>query len=816
MYADLIIPVPVKGVFTYVVPDNLADSIHIGSRVSVQFGKRKIYAALVYRLFNDYSANIQPKPVLDIIDNKPIVTSRQFEFWNWIKDYYLSAMGEVMNVALPPVYKLSSDSYIFLKQDADINQQELNEREYPVIEALMNQKYLSLSDTQILSGQKKILPLINNLIEKNLIEIYEKITQKEKPAKLAYIYISPDQRNEEKIKKHFDELSKRAYKQLELLISFLHLSENDYQAGIPKKELIKHAKATTNQVNDLVEKGLFIQIYKKISRFETVKSQKKVESIKLNEHQEKVLKSIRDLFQSKQVNLLFGVTSSGKTEIYIKLIEESFKKDQQILYLLPEIALTTQIINRLYTYFGSNVGIYHSKYNEQERLEVWEKTMNRDYKIILGARSAVFLPFQKLGLIIIDEEHDTSYKQFDPSPRYQARDAAIYLAGLHKAKVLLGTATPSVESYFNAINDKYGLAELKERYGGIELPEIEIVDMKKESRYKNRHEFLSQILLNNISASLKKKEQVILFKNRRGFSYRLECDVCHWMPQCNHCDVTLTYHKMAKKLRCHYCGYSSGIPKICTECGNTRLLMKGYGTEMIEEELYHYFPEATIRRMDLDTTRKKNAYQKIINDFENRKIDILVGTQMITKGLDFENVSLVGILNADQMIYFPDFRSHERSFHLMAQVSGRAGRKHRRGKVLIQSYKADHQLLYFVLRNDYKQFFQQTLPERRIFKYPPFYRLIKISLRHKKQDKLNQASRELNNMLKPVFNENILGPEYPLVSRIKQYYMKDFMLKLVRDKSLKDNKKILSNLLEVFMQTTDVKSIRIAVNVDPY
>ncbi|MBN2173786.1 MAG: primosomal protein N' [Bacteroidales bacterium] len=525
-------------------------------------------------------------------------------------------------------------------------------------------------------------------------------------------------------------------------------------------------------------------------------------------------------FDGHKPVLLHGVTSSGKTEIYIKLIAEALQSGKQVLYLLPEIALTTQIINRLRRFFGDLVGVYHSKYSENERVEIWNQVLKDSgtkskYRIILGPRSALFLPFSELGLVIVDEEHDYSYKQFDPAPRYNARDAAIYLAGLHQANVILGSATPAVESYFNTHAGKYHLVELFKRYGDIQLPEIFVADVKKETRQKTMKSHFSSFLLEHINKSLENKEQVILFQNRRGFSLRIECDTCHWMPECKNCDVTLIYHKQINLLKCHYCGYTRQVPANCDSCGSSHLKMKGFGTEKIEDELAIYYPDAKIRRMDLDTTRSKHAYQVIINDFEEQRIDILVGTQMVTKGLDFDHVSVVGIMNADNMISFPDFRSYERSFQLMAQVSGRAGRKKKRGKVIIQTYNPHHSVIQDVINNDYKAMYQHQILERRNFKYPPFYRLVSVSLKHKDSPLLNEGAKELALLLRERLGERILGPEYPIVSRIKNLYIKNIMVKLERDEKLNARKITIRETIKDFYTLARYKSIRVITDVDP-
>jgi len=589
---------------------------------------------------------------------------------------------------------------------------------------------------------------------------------------------------------------------------------------VKQADLTKQQKFSPGVIKSLVDKGVLISFSKTISRLGSFDQTALPEDIELSNDQKVTLDQIKSSFSKKHAVLLHGVTSSGKTELYIKLIKETLELGKQGLYLLPEIALTTQIINRLRKYFGNLVGVYHSMDNENERVEIWNNVLNNKlnktkYQIILGPRSALYLPYSDLGLVIVDEEHDYSYKQFNPAPRYNARDAAIYLAGMHNANVLLGSATPSIESYYNTKNGKYELVELNKRFGDIQLPEILVADVKKETRQKTMKSHFSSLLLDHVSEALKNKEQVILFQNRRGFSLRIECDICNWMPECKNCDVTLIYHKHNNQLKCHYCGYSRRVPERCDSCGSTHLHMKGFGTEKVEDELQILYPDARIRRMDLDTTRSKNAYQSIINDFEEQRIEILVGTQMVTKGLDFDNVSIVGILNADNMLSYPDFRSYERSFQLMAQVSGRAGRKKKRGKVIIQSYNPYHSAIRDVIEHNYQSMYSSQILERRNFKYPPFYRLINLSLKHKDPRLLNEASREFAIMLREILGKRVLGPEYPLISRIKNLYIKNVLIKLEKDEKLKDQKENILRTIDRFKGESSYKSVRVIIDVDP-
>jgi primosomal protein N' (replication factor Y) len=647
-----------------------------------------------------------------------------------------------------------------------------------------------------------------------------------KPKTETIVTLAPGLNDEEKLHLLFDQLEKRAKKQLEMLMTFIQLSQygSGSQQEVKKADLLRKSNGTSAQLDELVKKEVFVVTVRQVSRLASGTAEATSASIELTPAQLTAFEQIHEGFSAKDVVLLHGVTSSGKTELYIKLIQEVIDQGKQVLYMLPEIALTTQIISRLRKYFGDRVGVYHSRFNEQERVEVWNSILSsntadggiqRGHDIILGARSSVFLPFNNLGLVIADEEHDPSYKQMDPAPRYNGRDAAIYLAHLHGAKTLLGSATPSVESYFNALQEKYALVEVFERYGNMEMPRVQVVSIKEELRQGKMKSHFSSVLLDQLADALEKKEQSILFQNRRGFSLRLECDTCHWMPNCINCDVTLVYHKKSNQLRCHYCGYVTRIPEKCPECQGISIRMKGFGTEKVEEELAIMVPKARIARMDLDTTRSKNSHLQIINDFEEQKIDILVGTQMVTKGLDFDHVSTVCILNADNMLSFPDFRAHERSYQLMAQVSGRSGRKNKQGRVLIQTYNPDHPILRNVVNNDYLAMFKQQISERRKFKYPPYYRLVLLKLKHKDADILNKAAAYLATSLRATFGNRILGPEFPMVGRIMNYYLKHIMVKVERNMSAAAMKGRLLEEVEEFRLRKDFGGVKVLIDVDP-
>lgn len=815
------LPLPLPGFYTYRVPFELNEQVQAGQRVVVQFGKKRIYSALVRRIHEIPPQTYTVKYILSILDPLPIVNDIQFKLWDWIADYYMCFPGEVMNAALPSALKLASETKIVLNPDFKGELSLLNEKEYLIAEALQLQNVLTLSEVSDIVEQLKVIPLIKTLIEKGVVVVEEELISRYRPKKEVYVKVSDEFKNDDKkLGDLMDDISKRAYKQLELLMSLISKCNQTNKDEILKTDLMKSVNGTSAQLTALEKRGV-IEIFEKTSsRLEKFDSVFSIDSIEFSEHQQKAFDEINSGFREKDVALLHGITSSGKTEIYIKKIHETISAGKQVLFLLPEIALTTQIINRLRKYFGDEVGVYHSRYNENERVEVWNRVLVdsdelKSLKIILGARSSLFLPFKNLGLIIVDEEHDTSYKQYDPAPRYYARDAAIYLATLHKAKVLLGSATPSIESYYNAKFGKYALVELDKRYGGVQLPEILVADIKEETKRRTMKSHFSSFLLEHIKEALENKEQVILFQNRRGFSLRLVCEKCDWTPECKNCDVTLIYHKHNNQLKCHYCGYSQRVPSQCPACGNHELKMKGFGTEKIEDELPIFFPKAIVARMDLDTTRSKHSYQKIITDFEDRRIDILVGTQMVTKGLDFNNVSVVGILNADNMISFPDFRSFERSFQQIAQVSGRAGRNKKRGKVIIQTGNPYHSVIRYAIENNYIEMYKSQLQERKQFNYPPFHRIISISLRHKEAQLLNEAAWSFTSELRAKLGKRVLGPEYPIVSRVKNLYIKNVLVKIEKDASLKAIKDIIKEKAENLRAQDSFKSVRIVFNVDP-
>jgi primosomal protein N' (replication factor Y) (superfamily II helicase) len=818
-FVDVILPLPAPGTYTYHVPPGLEGQAVPGVRVVVQFGPRKVFTALVRRVHATPPTGYTPKQVLSILDETPVVAEQQFVFWEWIASYYLCHIGEVMNAALPSVLKLASETKIMLNPDWNGDLMGMSEREQILMTALQyRDKPVDISEASKILELHKVIPLVRTMIEKGIVLLEEEIREKLKPKVEKIITLDPGLGSDEgRMKELFDTLERKAGKQLEVLMAFLHLTgfRTGAEASLPRPLLLKEIPGSAAVIDTLVKKGVFTIREEQVSRLQYGAAGSGSGRIRFSPAQKHALETIRTQFKEKDVVLLHGVTSSGKTEMYVQLIAETIGRGKQALYLLPEIALTTQIINRLRKFFGDKIGIYHSRLNEQERAEVWKNTLERKYDIILGARSAVFLPFSDLGLVIVDEEHDYSFKQVDPAPRYHARDAALYLSHLHKASSLLGSATPSLESYFLTKQGRYGLVELRERYGDLEMPSIRVVDIKDEVRHGKMKTHFTSVLMKQLEEVLTNHEQAILFQNRRGFSLRLECETCHWMPMCKNCDVTLVYHKKSNQLRCHYCGYVARIPEKCPECNGTALRMKGFGTERVEEDLQILFPKARITRMDLDTTRGKHAHQKIITDFEERKIDFLVGTQMVTKGLDFDHVSTVCILNADNMLSYPDFRSAERGFQLMEQVSGRAGRRKKQGSVIIQTWQPDHPIIRDVLNHDFNSMYNRQVADRSRFKYPPFYRIIMLRLKHRDPEALNKAARHFADELRTVFGSRILGPEYPTVARIMNYYIKQIMVKLERGGNLLEMKEKLSESITRFGNEKASAGVRIVVDVDP-
>ncbi|WP_417199366.1 replication restart helicase PriA [Bizionia sp.] len=814
-FIDVILPIPLEKSFTYRITIAESEFIKPGMRVSVPFGKSKIYTGIVQAIHTNEPLIYEAKDIHQILDETPIVTQAQFRLWEWMSNYYMCTVGDVMRAALPGAFILDSETIISKNMTLEINEADLKDDEFLIYEALQHQTSLKIQDISNIVDKKNVLPLVKRLLEKEAISVHEEIFDKYKPKLVRYVKLKNTFHSQTALQELLEELS-RAPKQRDVVMTLFSLTAKS-KKPIPVSDLTTASNSSSAIVKSLIDKEILEEYYVQTDRVQ-YDDQETEGSKNLNEAQEVAMKDILESFQSQNIVLLHGVTSSGKTEIYVKLIENALQQGKQVLYLLPEIALTTQLVSRLQNYFGEQVAVYHSKYSSNERVEVWNQVLSNSPKaqVILGARSSVLLPFHDLGLIIVDEEHEQSYKQFDPAPRYHARDTAIVLASIFKTKTLLGSATPSLESYFNAQQQKYGLVELTTRFNDVLMPDIELVDIKDKQKRKRMKGHFSDRLIEEMTETLEDGHQIILFQNRRGYSPIIECETCGHSPQCPSCDVSLTYHQYRDQLRCHYCGYHSVMIKKCGACGSVELDNKGFGTEQVEKEVSILFPDYKVARMDLDTTRGKYGYEKIITTFENQEVDILVGTQMLTKGLDFRNVKLVGVMNADNMLNFPDFRAHERSFQLLLQVSGRAGRTDKRGKVLIQTYNPHHNILQQVSTNNYLKMFKEQMDDRYNFKYPPVYRLIKITLKHRDYNKVNVGADWYAKSLRQVFKQYVLGPEFPPVSRIRNQYHKNILVKIPNKQSLAKTKAAILKINTSFSSVKDFRPIRVILNVDNY
>jgi primosomal protein N' (replication factor Y) len=814
-FIDVILPIPLQKAFTYHITEAEAKFLKPGIRVAVPFGKSKIYTALAYKIHDNPPTAYEPKTIHQILDEKPVVTEMQMKHWEWIASYYLCSLGEVTRAAMPNAFILESETIISKNEKIEVKDSELKDDEFLIYEALHHQSSLKIQDVVSILDKKRVLPVINGLVEKGVLHLQEELYEKYQPKLVRYVKLHENHKSKEKLQELLELLS-RAPKQREVILA-LFTMEASTAEPIKVSDLAARSGASTAIIKTLIEKAILEEYHIRTDRVQFT-GEGDADKKLLTDAQQQAFNEIEHVFENKSVALLHGVTSSGKTEIYVQLIQKQLELGKQILYLLPEIALTTQLVQRLQDYFGEKVAVFHSRYSGNERVEVWNNLLNNSEKsqVIIGARSSLLLPFNNLGLIIVDEEHESSYKQFDPAPRYHARDAAVVLANFHKAKTLLGSATPSLESYFNASRGKYGLVELNTRYNNVLMPDIELVDLADKYKRKRMKGHFSDRLIEEMTETLEQGFQIILFQNRRGFSPIIECTTCGTSPQCPNCDVSLTYHQYRDQLRCHYCGYNSAMLKSCQGCGNATLDTKGFGTEQIEEEVKTLFPEHKVARMDLDTTRGKYGFEKIINSFEQREVNILVGTQMLTKGLDFRYVKLVGIMNADNLLNFPDFRAHERSYQLMSQVSGRAGRTDVRGKVLIQTYNPHHNILQQVSTNSYKDMFAEQMNDRYSYKYPPIFRLIKITFKHKDYNRVNVAADWYAKSLRQVFKANVLGPEFPPVSRIRNLYLKNILLKIPQKQSLANTKAAIIKIDNSFNAVKDFRAVRVILNVDNY
>jgi primosomal protein N' (replication factor Y) (superfamily II helicase) len=832
LFADILLPLALRGYFTYRVPYEWNELVMTGTRVVVPFSKNKFYTGLIRKLHQNPPKDFEAKYLESLVDDRTLVTENQFKLWEWMADYYMCTPGEVMIAALPAGLRLSSETFFFLNTDKVIIEDELTDKEFLIVEALQLKQRLSLEEVSEITGLKNPQSFIRKMIVSGLVLAGEEIEQRVKPKLMEFVTLSKKYESDRELKELLDSLESnpKQEKKLNLLLTYLKLSNHfssikDSVVEVKKKDLLKESSLNPSVFKTLEKKGVFVVDKREVSRLPQF-SDNQYPAAPLNDFQLMARKEIDLSFKEEKPVLLHGITSSGKTEVYTSIIEEVIGNGQQVLFLVPEIALTTQLIYRLKKVFGNKIGIYHSKFSENERVEIWNhlisddgqalyKKQNNELKVILGARSALLLPFSNLGLIIVDEEHDPSFKQHDPAPRYNARDTAIVLAKMYNARCILGSATPSVESYINALEGKFKLVEMKQRYGGASLPLIEIADMRMEKGHKGERKVFSRPLIKAIEESLQKNEQVILFQNRRGFSPMQICEDCHWIPKCKNCDVSLSYHKGIHQLRCHYCGYSVAPYKQCASCSSFDLRLLGVGTEKIEEDLGLIFPNARIARMDLDSTRSKFSYKKIIDDFENREIDILVGTQMITKGLDFNHVNLVGIINADALIGFPDFRAHERAFQLMSQVSGRAGRRGKEGRVIIQTSQPLHPLVLQVIQHDFFNFMEAQISERRRYYYPPFCRLIKITIKDKNRSMLENAAWFLAGKLREKLNEKVLGPETPSIERINNYYLREILIKIPKNVTWTEIRAWIFDCVNEAKKQEGIKQTRYVIDVDP-
>ncbi|MGN7811556.1 replication restart helicase PriA [Flavobacterium sp. 22076] len=813
-FIEVILPLSLAKTFTYRVSEAEFHFIKKGMRVAVPFGKSKIYTGLVLDIHENAPTLYEAKEIHQILDERPIATEIQIKHWLWVANYYMCGIGDVYRGAFPTGLLLESETIVSHKPDVVVNDSELSDDEFLIYEALQHQSSLKVQEIASILNRKNILPILQKLIARDIIFLEEEIKESYKPKLVRYVKLHSKYEKDQGLGSLLDILKND--KQKEIVLAYFQISASE-KKPVTVKKLVEVSGSSSSVVKTLVKNEILEEYLLQQDRvlFTGEKSEKE---LLLSEAQQNAFTAIKQSLTEKEVCLLHGVTSSGKTEIYIKLIEEYLHTGRQVLYLLPEIALTTQLVSRLRLHFGDKVAVFHSKYSNNERVEVWKQTLENSEKaqIVIGARSALFLPFNDLGLLIVDEEHEQTFKQTDPAPRYHARDAAIVLANFHNAKVLLGSATPSIETYFNTQNDKYGLVTLTERYKNVRMPEVVLVDLKDKHFRKRMTGHFSDLLIEEITEALSLGEQVILFQNRRGYSPIIECLTCGHVPHCQQCDVSLTYHKFKNQLRCHYCGYAIAKPTNCHSCSSIDLTTKGFGTEQIEQELASLFPKAKTARMDQDTTRGKFGFEKIIDTFKNREIDILVGTQMLAKGLDFDNVSLVGIMNADNMLHHPDFRAFERSFQMMTQVAGRAGRSEKQGKVVIQTYNPNHNTIQQVTNHNYNGMYKEQLYDRQIYKYPPYFRIIKLTIKHKDFDKLKEGSMWLYQVLSQNLNIPVLGPEEPAISRIRNEYIRTILIKIPQNMHLGNTKKTIQKMLNSFEAVAQYRAIKVVVNVDFY
>ena len=813
LFVDVILPLYIAKTYTYRVPAEWNDQVAVGKRVIVQFGRNKIYAGIIHQISTEAPLGYEAKYILNVIDQAPILEQGQLALWEWMSAYYMCYLGEVMQAALPAALKMASETKITASSREDLDRSALSDKAYLIMEALDVAGELSINDIIKLLGQNSVFPLLKKLFEDGYILISEEIKDRYVPKRKAVLRLAERFQDGENLRVLLDSLN-RAPKQQDAVLALMQLRKR--QQEVSRQDLMEASGVSSGVITALIEKEVFCVEEKIVSRLAGEEIEITAD-FTLNPTQQAAYDQIKSQFSQKDVVLLHGVTASGKTQLYIRLIEETIVQGKTALYLLPEIALTTQITDRLKLHFGEKLGVYHSKFNDNERAEVWHKVMKGEYQVVIGARSSIFLPFQQLGLIVVDEEHESSYKQYDPAPRYHARDTAIYLAHLQKAKVLLGSATPSIESYYNAKAQKYGLVELSERFGDSQLPDIQVINVAEAGKKEQMFSYFSAPLLQAITDTIERKEQVILFQNRRGHTPFMQCNTCGWVAKCVNCDVSLTYHKATNHLHCHYCGHSEPPVQVCPACGMPHIESKGFGTERVEEELELLLPNARIGRLDLDSTKGKHGFDKVITAFDEHEFDILVGTQMVAKGLDFGRVSLIGIINADAMINFPDFRAYERAFSLFSQVAGRAGRRQQQGTVMIQTHTPNHRVLEQVIQHNFMDMFMTEVNERKSYQYPPFYRLIKLDVRHTDRQLASDAAVRLANLLRAQLGNRVLGPEPPLISRVRNQFIQTLTLKIERNNvSIVRVKELIQQGITQFGMEKQYKGVRIAIDVDPY
>lgn len=817
IFAEVILPLPLPNSFTYSI--GAFEEVKVGSRVLVQFGKKRIITGIVKDLHQNKPEHYEAKEILELLDDEPIVNTHQLKLIEWISSYYMCTPGEVLNAALPSGIKLSSESKIQLNPDKDLSGQlPIDPREQIILDVIARQQVVSLNELPKLCGISRVLPLVRSLLEKGEILLFEEVKEKYAPKSIKKIKLSAEYYNKQSLQGLFEKLTNQP-KQTDILLKILSLNQGfsieTFEKGIDKKYL-REIIESENSLKTLLKAGVLTEFNEIIPRFPHIEKDPEYQS-NLSEAQTTARDQILEHFKTTETVLLHGITGSGKTEIYINLIHQAIEGGSQVLYLLPEIALTTQIVNRLKKVFGGKMGIYHSRFSDNERVEVYKNLISGKYSLIVGVRSSIFLPFDNLGLIIVDEEHETSYKQYDPAPRYNARDSALVLARIHSAQTLMGTATPSVEVYYQALHGKWGLVQLQNRFSSALLPDIKLVDLKREKKRKSMKNEFSEALFQEMETALANQEQIILFQNRRGYSPFLTCEDCAYVFNCKSCDVSLTYHLRYEELKCHYCNHTESVPRSCPACGSTKVKTAGFGTEKLEDDLKLYLPDANLVRMDQDTTRKKNSYQEIIADFEKNNTNILIGTQMVTKGLDFDNVSLVGIFDTDRSLYYPDFRAYERTFQLLTQVSGRAGRKNKPGKVIIQTSFPEHKIFKQIIANDYIALFNDEIEERRRFFYPPFSRMIKLTVKNLKLDQAESCAKSIfTDLLTFLGKERVLGPEIPLINKIRNQFLVNIYIKLERDGvNLTKAKDQIQKIVFDKITSKTYRSTSIVIDVDP-